>query len=425
MEPGKNKSVQHKPFRIQEAVSETGPEVEQRKRVIEVYATADQPGAFQNLDQNKRRHGRAEKVKDSMVIILCEQDEEILPLGKQHNLIYYIDDTEGAKAERPRIRDYYWVPATVSSLKVLDDAEHRESGFMLYSKADELGRRQLICYKLSETQRSKITTKKWEGHYIVLKEAFETQPDNPRGTRKIGQFLRYIMYGWHQQRLTRLIAEYVTKPLTEKEKEDEEKKTAHEAKVGQVRVGMKKFMKEMENVGLIAVAEKDISIQNKLKQKLNLFRIMRSCWKGRFSQVAIAIGNWSPLHTDDDFFYTLLSCYCPTVATRAGREEILFYFLFPSVGMAVPMRNTDILVFNSAFPHCASNPRRDETITVSMFTGAKTAVAQMCHGNADLIPEPESDGEDNDEERKQDSNRSLNPPTARRTMRRSTKTKTK
>jgi hypothetical protein len=58
--------------------------------------------------------------------------------------------------------------------------------------------------------------------------------------------------------------------------------------------------------------------------------------------------------------------------------------------MAIPMRNTDILIFcifNSAFLHCCtSNYRREETITVTMFTGAKTAVAQI-NDNADLVPE--------------------------------------
>jgi hypothetical protein len=77
----------------------------------------------------------------------------------------------------------------------------------------------------------------------MLKEAFDTQPDNPQGTRKIGQFFRYIMYGWHQEQLTKfLVVEYVTKKLLEKEKKEKEKKAANEAKVGQVKVGMKKFM---------------------------------------------------------------------------------------------------------------------------------------------------------------------------------------
>jgi hypothetical protein len=41
--------------------------------------------------------------------------------------------------------------------------------------------------------------KDWEEHYAMLMEAFDTQPDNPQGTQKIGQFFRYIMYGWHQE----------------------------------------------------------------------------------------------------------------------------------------------------------------------------------------------------------------------------------
>jgi hypothetical protein len=73
----------------------------------------------------------------------------------------------------------------------------------------------------------------------------------------------------------------------------------------------------MEKVGLIAVAmKKDLSIQNKMKKILNLFKIKRSGWKGRFSQVAAAMRYWSPLHIDDDIFYTLLSCYCPTLLPK-------------------------------------------------------------------------------------------------------------
>jgi hypothetical protein len=255
-------SVDHKPFRIQEAVSETGREVEQRKQIIKVFATANEPGAFQNLQLKKRQHCRVDKVIDSMVTIVCEK-EEILPFGKEHNLIYYIDDTEGAKAEHPRIRDYYWVPATVSSLKVLDDTEHRERGFLLYSKEGEL-----ICYKLSGVQQSMLTKKDWweEHSYAMLKEAFDTQPNNPQGTQKIGQFIRYIMYGWHQEQLTRLVVEYVTRKLTEKEKTDQEKKAANDAKVGEVKVSMKKFMAQMEKLGLIAVAEEDITSEEGCSQ---------------------------------------------------------------------------------------------------------------------------------------------------------------
>ncbi len=66
--------------------------------------------------------------------------------------------------------------------------------------------------------------------------------------------------------MTKQVVEYVSKKLKKKDKNaknDKETKAANEAaKVGQVKVGMKKFMAQMEKVGLLAVDKEDISIQN-------------------------------------------------------------------------------------------------------------------------------------------------------------------
>jgi hypothetical protein len=50
----------------------------------------------------------------------------------------------------------------------------------------------------------------------------------------------------------------MSKKLKKKGKNDKEKKAANEAKVGQVKVGMKKFMAQMEKVGLLAVDKKTL-----------------------------------------------------------------------------------------------------------------------------------------------------------------------
>jgi hypothetical protein len=74
--------------------------------------------------------------------------------------------------------------------------------------------------------------------------------------------------------------------------------------------------------------------------------------KGKFAAIAFATQYWSPCHTDDDIWYMqLLSCYSPSpVLGDKINEEILFYFCFPSIGVAIPMRSTDILMSNSSFP---------------------------------------------------------------------------
>jgi len=64
-----------------------------------------------------------------------------------------------------------------------------------------------------------------------------------------------------------------------------------------------------------------------------------------------------------------------------NKEAILFYFVFPSVGIAIPMRSTDILVFDSKFPHCASNHRTQDGMIFSCFTSAKTGNAHLTNRN--------------------------------------------
>jgi hypothetical protein len=70
------------------------------------------------------------------------------------------------------------------------------------------------------------------------------------------------------------------------------------------------------------------------------------------------------------------------VATHAGKKEILFYYSVGWNGCSYEehgMMNMDtILVFNLAFPHCTLNCCQEETITVLIFMGANTAVAQRC-----------------------------------------------
>ncbi len=177
----------HKPYEVKRAKREKGPLNQQRKRVIRATKTANAPHAFANSKFKKRREHRLKRQLESMVIITCG-DELDLPLGKADYPIYYVDDTEGANAERP-IMDRYWTPGSVlHDFEMMDEPSHREKGFKIYSKNGRL-----ICYKLSDVKRTGITVDDWKEHYEVLKEALDVQPNNPRGNRKIGKYKNYIM----------------------------------------------------------------------------------------------------------------------------------------------------------------------------------------------------------------------------------------
>ena len=111
-----------------------------------------------------------------------------------------------------------------------------------------------------------------------------------------------------------------------------------------------------------------------LQEKHGLWSIMfdrRSC--GRYTQMALTRKYTSPWHTDDNATPTLLCVYSPST----NFDEILGFFVLPTLHKAVPMRNGDIIMFDSTIGHCVTRCRSEDTYIFSLFTGTKTALTQM------------------------------------------------
>ena len=147
-------------------------------------------------------------------------------------------------------------------------------------------------------------------------------------------------------------------------------------------IGLQQMVADLERTGLNLITHLEVSVQNMIREQEELGDVLINGYEGWFSQIAIATDYWSPLHTDVDIFRTLLCCYLERCEKEKYKEEILFYFVFPSVGIAIPMRSTDILVFDSKIPHCASNTRDPDAIIFSCFTSAKTTFAHMTNKKA-------------------------------------------
>ena len=69
--------------------------------------------------------------------------------------------------------------------------------------------------------------------------------------------------------------------------------------------GLKAFMAELERVGLDGIPARDMSVNNKLQEFFEMWKVYVNGNKGRFMQMAVAREYWSPCHTDDDMFYML------------------------------------------------------------------------------------------------------------------------
>ena len=77
-------------------------------------------------------------------------------------------------------------------------------------------------------------------------------------------------------------------------------------------------------------------------------------------------------HKDRDNTWSVL-----TVVSEERNTEIICYFVFPELKIAVPMRDGDMLGFNATTLHCVSS-RRDptkEAYCISLYSTTKSAEA--------------------------------------------------
>jgi hypothetical protein len=82
-------------------------------------------------------------------------------------------------------------------------------------------------------------------------------------------------------------------------------------------------------------------------------------------------------HTDEDFTMSMVNVHLKGMHQYSPSDPIVVYFCFPTLGVAVPLRPGDFLLFNPRIPHCVSSRCRqaDEVISLSMYL--KTAVVGM------------------------------------------------
>ena len=77
-----------------------------------------------------------------------------------------------------------------------------------------------------------------------------------------------------------------------------------------------------------------------------------------FAAFAVGKNVYLSCHIDDDFTYSCTTLLC---SDESKKGEILAYFCFPRLGIAVPLRPGDTLFFNAREPHMVSSRTKNET----------------------------------------------------------------
>lgn len=100
-----------------------------------------------------------------------------------------------------------------------------------------------------------------------------------------------------------------------------------------------------------------------------------------YAAVAYGKNVYLSMHDDDDFTYSVVIPHMEEVS-----EKVVLYFCFPTLGIAVPLRPGDMLIFNPQTIHGISSRCRkeDEIYCTSIYLKSK-----VVSGNDNLLPATE------------------------------------
>ena len=92
-------------------------------------------------------------------------------------------------------------------------------------------------------------------------------------------------------------------------------------------------------------------------------------------------------HTDADFTFSIVHVLLKGKSKYLPGDDVVTYFCFPTIGVAVPLRPGGYLLFNAKLPHCISSRCKFEDEILCTLTYLKTAIVGMNNNNLPLTQE--------------------------------------
>ena len=371
------------PYQLKPAkTKKEGPWNRMRKVLRELIANAENRYLFQSTNLDKRLStNRGLAIANKMRVIECTESNS---LEKPNNglPVYFVDDISDDTATGEICRPTIAVEKSYNELKMSelinsgalqiadnnDDPADRNMKIIM-REHDGGTQTKLAAIKIGRRRRSLIRLAIWKHqHGKALQKAMNMQQTVARGKGREGMYEdKYVNMGVHYNRSKKnSVREYATE-------RNVAAKDIVEAKSEVVRMVI-----ALEKLTFPLLSSADRRVLEFVRNSLDVRDIMFDKNNGRYSQMALTRRYWSPWHTDDDVMLTLLCVYSPVLAERQDFDAVLCFFVLPTLGIAIPMRNTDVILFDSTVGHCVTNYQYADAFIFSLYTGSRTVFAKMC-----------------------------------------------
>jgi hypothetical protein len=106
-----------------------------------------------------------------------------------------------------------------------------------------------------------------------------------------------------------------------------------------------------------------------------------------FSGIGFGTNAFLRCHTDSDFTMSILQVFLKGKRKYSVDDDVIVYFCFPTIGVAVPLRPGDYLLFNACIPHCLSSRCKYEDQIITTSTYLKTAIVGLNNNDLPLTEE--------------------------------------
>ena len=218
-----------------------------------------------------------------------------------------------------------------------------------------------LCVRVAKRKADELRSRhqQWRD---TIRKALPLKDDVKRGAACNGSADRYIIFGHRKNPKGRDIGEYAFKAHATEEAKAE------------VNDEIKTMVEAIESIAAQFIHPDDLYHLGALRDACNLPSVSGLNVSTQFS---VGRDYWSPMHVDDDYFWTILSTL--DSENNYERTQVLHWFVFPDYGAAVPLLPGDILIFNPRLIHGCTNPSQPGSLIFSAYVSSKTVATQAAN----------------------------------------------
>jgi hypothetical protein len=214
------------------------------------------------------------------------------------------------------------------------------------------GPNKLIAW-IASTNRCNFITSNTKKEYL---KGFDMIPKIKnsvlRGKKRLGIFKKYYCFGYRKEPKDTGFGKYSYKP------------GGNKTDIDYVESTITSVVETMEAIAKPFFRENTYANQYLEFQKK--YKIPSITKNGYASQFSIGYCYSSNMHTDKDYFYTVITAFCDEKYCDNNATPI-YHFCFPDYNIAIPMYSGSIIIYDPRNIHNASNPLNKHCRIMSSF----------------------------------------------------------